>query len=185
MTNIKMSENLQNYLSIFHMVDIIITDNKYPERRIIIKTIYDELRKEFTMLNTFEIKPNFAYLSRKYDLDPRTIKKYYNGYDGKATTRTKPSQLDKYEEIKLISSKYNTSFVEIEAAVQDLLSKFVVSKDEINKTITTVLDGINGSLDELSLSFADLKTQILNKAFDEAFQTSVNNQIQGLSLIHI
>ena len=99
MTNIKMSENLQNYLSIFHMVDIIITDNKYPERRIIIKTIYDELRKEFTMLNTFEIKPNFAYLSRKYDLDPRTIKKYYNGYDGKATTRTKPSQLDKYEEI--------------------------------------------------------------------------------------
>lgn len=51
------------------------------------------------MLNTFEIKPNFAYLSRKYDLDPRTIKKYYNGYDGKATTRTKPSQLDKYEEI--------------------------------------------------------------------------------------
>ena len=51
------------------------------------------------MLNTFEIKPNFAYLSRKYDLDPRTIKKYYNGYDGKAITRTKPSQLDKYEEI--------------------------------------------------------------------------------------
>ena len=81
MTKIKMSENLQNYLSIFHMVDIIITDNKYPERRIIIKTICDELRKEFTMLNTFEIKPNFAYLSRKYDLDPRTIKKYYNGYD--------------------------------------------------------------------------------------------------------
>ena len=92
MTKIKMSENLQNYLSIFHMVDIIITDNKYPERRIIIKTICDELRKEFTMLNTFEIKPNFAYLSRKYDLDPRTIKKYYNGYDGKATTRTKPYQ---------------------------------------------------------------------------------------------
>lgn len=61
-----------------------------------------------------------------------------------------------------------------------MLSKFVVSKDEINKTITTVLEGINGSLDELSLSFADLKTQILNKAFDEAFQTSVNNQIQGL-----
>ena len=83
MTNIKMSENLQNYLSIFHMVDIIITDNKYPERRIIIKTIYDELRKEFTMLNTFEIKPNFAYLSRKYDLDPRTIKKYYNDPNAK------------------------------------------------------------------------------------------------------
>ena len=106
----------------------------------------------------------------------QNISDKFNLFDKKFTDTV----VDKYEEIKLISSKYNTSFVEIEAAVQDLLSKFVVSKDEINKTITTVLDGINGSLDELSLSFADLKTQILNKAFDEAFQTSVNNQIQGL-----
>lgn len=106
----------------------------------------------------------------------QNISDKFNLFDKKFTDTV----VDKYEEIKLISSKYNTSFVEIEAAVQDLLSKFVVSKDEINKTITTVLDGINGSLDELSLSFADLKTQILNKTFDEAFQTSVNNQIQGL-----
>lgn len=106
----------------------------------------------------------------------QNISDKFNLFDKKFTDTV----VDKYEEIKLISSKYNTSFVEIEAAVQDLLSKFVVSKDEINKTITTVLEGINGSLDELSLSFADLKTQILNKAFDEAFQTSVNNQIQGL-----
>ena len=106
----------------------------------------------------------------------QNISDKFNLFDKKFTDTV----VDKYEEIKLISSKYNTSFVEIEAAVQDLLSKFVVSKDEINKTITTVLEGINGSLDELSLSFADLKTQILNKTFDEAFQTSVNNQIQGL-----
>lgn len=106
----------------------------------------------------------------------QNISDKFNLFDKKFTDTV----VDKYEEIKLISSKYNTSFVEIEAAVQDLLSKFVVSKDEINKTITTVLEGIKGSLDELSLSFADLKTQILNKAFDEAFQTSVNNQIQGL-----
>lgn len=106
----------------------------------------------------------------------QNISDKFNLFDKKFTDTV----VDKYEEIKLISSKYNTSFVEIEAAVQDLLSKFVVSKDEINKTITTVLEGINGSLDELSLSFADLKTQILNKAFDEAFQTSVNNQIQGV-----
>lgn len=106
----------------------------------------------------------------------QNISDKFNLFDKKFTDTV----VDKYEEIKLISSKYNTSFVEIEAAVQDLLSKFVVSKDEINKTITTVLEGINGSLDELSVSFADLKTQILNKAFDEAFQTSVNNQIQGL-----
>lgn len=51
------------------------------------------------MLETFEMKPNFAYLSRKYDLDYRTIKKYYDGYNGKSTTRVKISQLDKYYEI--------------------------------------------------------------------------------------
>ena len=55
MTNIKMSENLQIYLSTFHIVDIIIADGKYPERRVIIKTICDELRKEFTMLKTSPI----------------------------------------------------------------------------------------------------------------------------------
>ena len=27
------------------------------------------------MIDTYEIKPNFAYLSRKYGLDPRTVKK--------------------------------------------------------------------------------------------------------------
>lgn len=51
------------------------------------------------MLETFEMKPNFTYLSKKYNLDPRTIKKYYEGYNGKATTRAKPSTLDKYSEI--------------------------------------------------------------------------------------
>lgn len=129
---------------------------------ILVSTMAENLNSQLQNLITSNISQN---ISDKFNL-----------FDKKFTDTV----VDKYEEIKLISSKYNTSFVEIEAAVQDLLSKFVVSKDEINKTITTVLEGINGSLDELSLSFADLKTQILNKAFDEAFQTSVNNQIQGL-----
>lgn len=45
------------------------------------------------------MKPNFAYLSRKYNIDPRTIKKYYYGYNGKPTTRVKPSNLDKHYKI--------------------------------------------------------------------------------------
>ena len=45
------------------------------EDKIIIKSIESELRKEFTMIETFELKPNFAYLGRKYELDPRTVKK--------------------------------------------------------------------------------------------------------------
>ncbi len=51
------------------------------------------------MLETFEMKPNFAYLSRKYNIDYRTVKKYYDGYDGKSPTRAKVSKLDKYSEI--------------------------------------------------------------------------------------
>jgi transposase len=72
---------------------------KYLERRIIIKTIISELRKEFTTLQTFEVKPNFTYLGNKYNLDPRTVKKYYEGYEGKSPTKIKTSMLDKYEEI--------------------------------------------------------------------------------------
>ncbi len=51
------------------------------------------------MLETFEMKPNFAYLSRKYNIDYRTVKKYYEGYDGKSTARAKAFKLDKYSEI--------------------------------------------------------------------------------------
>lgn len=51
------------------------------------------------MIDTYEIKPNFAYLSRKYGLDPRTIKKYYKGYEGKSTKRKKISMLDEYAEL--------------------------------------------------------------------------------------
>ena len=44
----------------------------------------------------------------------------------------------------------------------------------------TLLGGINKSVDELKYSFADLKAQILNKSFDEAFHDSVHNQIAGI-----
>lgn len=57
------------------------------------------LRKDCVMLKTYEIKPNFADLARKYHMDPRTIQKYYEGYEGKPTTRNKPSNLDNYYEV--------------------------------------------------------------------------------------
>ena len=60
---------------------------------------YDDLRKEVTYHKVMQISPNYAELGRKYNLDPRTIKKYFNGYDGKPTTRNKPSKLSEYDEI--------------------------------------------------------------------------------------
>ena len=63
------------------------------------KTIVSELRKEFTIMDTLEMKPNYTYLSKKYNLDPRTIKKYHEGYSGKPPNRKKSSMLDEFKEI--------------------------------------------------------------------------------------
>ena len=50
-----------------------------------------DLRKEFVMLKAYEVKPNFAFLERKYKLDWRTMYwwklqryKYYCYYRGKS-----------------------------------------------------------------------------------------------------
>ena len=48
-------------------------------------------------------KPNFADLARRYDVDWRTVKKYYDGYEGKPAHRNKPSKLDKH--LQLIKDK--------------------------------------------------------------------------------
>ena len=88
--------------------------------------------------------------------------------------------VDKYEEIKLISSKYNNSFEAIQGSVANMVSEFVKSKDEINKSILTSLNEITGFIDELNQSFEDLKAQISNKSFDEAFQASINKQVGGI-----
>lgn len=84
-----------------------------------------------------------------------------NLFDKKFTDKV----LDKYEEIKLISSQYSNEFGKIDSSVSNLISEFAFSKKGI---------------DVLEASFADLKAQILNKSFDEAFQASVTNQVTGI-----
>ena len=88
--------------------------------------------------------------------------------------------VDKYEEIKMISSQYNQSFENIQNSVDGILNEFKSTKNEINATMQTIMDGISNSINSLNVSFADLKAQILNKSFDEAFQASLNNQISGI-----
>jgi len=88
--------------------------------------------------------------------------------------------VDKYEEVKLISTKYNNSFEKIEASVRDLTTQFSASKEEISKTLMSVLECINDGIDDLSISFADLKAEILGKAFDEKLQQSISTQINSI-----
>lgn len=61
--------------------------------------IEDAMRKEIVMHKINNLIPNFAALGRKYNKDPRTIKKYYEGYSGKPEHRNKKSSLDEYYDI--------------------------------------------------------------------------------------
>lgn len=54
-----------------------------------------KLITQLKILKLSNVKPNFAELARIYDLDWRTVKKYYDGYDGKPKHHSKPSKLDK------------------------------------------------------------------------------------------
>ena len=58
-----------------------------------------ELMKEITIMKTMNIKPNFASLAREYNLDYRTIKRYYDGYDGKPAHHNKKSNLEILDEV--------------------------------------------------------------------------------------
>ena len=55
-----------------------------------------ELMADLRVIDLTGSKPNYAELGRKYGLDPRTVKKYHSGYEGKPKTRDKPSILDKH-----------------------------------------------------------------------------------------
>ena len=61
----------------------------------------NNLKGHIEIMKAYDIKPNFAELGRLFKMDYRTVKKYYDGYEGKKETRNRPSKLDKYyEEIK-------------------------------------------------------------------------------------
>jgi transposase len=54
---------------------------------------------QLRILKLSNTKPNFSELARIYDVDRRTAKKYYDGYEGKPKHHKKPSKLDKYFDI--------------------------------------------------------------------------------------
>ena len=95
--------------------------------------------------------------------------------------------VDKYEEIKLISNHSNDSFNAIQGSLNDILTRFSEVKESTNSKIeqlTEAVDDANNStaneLRQLNESFENLRSQISNKSFDEAFQASINKQIGSL-----
>ena len=67
------------------------------------------------------IKPNFSELGRQYGFDRRTVKKYYDGYEGKPKSRTKPSKLDNY--LELITAKLALKGASVRAVYEFILSE--------------------------------------------------------------
>ena len=60
--------------------------------------VEEKLKTQLRIIEIMDLKPNFSELARKYGFDRRTVKKYYEGYEGKPQTRDKPSKLDKYKD---------------------------------------------------------------------------------------
>jgi len=79
------------------------------------------LTAHLNMIRAMKMKPNFSELARIYGVDRRTVKKYYEGYEGKPKNRNKPSKLDKYyDEIK---SKLAIKGVTVKGVYEYLKSK--------------------------------------------------------------
>ena len=57
-----------------------------------------KLKQELLIMKTLNIKPNYSELSRIYNCDRRTVKKYNEGYSKENLKREKGSKLDIYKE---------------------------------------------------------------------------------------
>lgn len=156
--------------------DMLSTMNKFLEASVFSSAMSDLRTANEILVNSTADKLN-------KQINDFVLENVTNKFDDKLNLFDKKftdTIVDKYEEIKMISSQYNQSFENIQTSVDGILNEFKSTKNEINATMQTIMDGISNSINSLNVSFADLKEQILNKSFDEAFQASLNNQISGI-----
>ena len=83
---------------------------------------------QLQILKLSNIKPNFSELARLYDLDRRTVKRYYDGYEGKPKHHNKSSRLD--EHYDLIKTKHSLRGANVSAVYEYI-------KDEVDSSIGT------------------------------------------------
>ena len=81
----------------------------------------EALITQLKILKLSNSKPNFSELARLYDVDRRTVKKYYDGYEGKPEHREKPSKLDKH--LELIKQKLQIKGVNVKAFYEFILTE--------------------------------------------------------------
>ena len=76
---------------------------------------------QLKILRMNDSKPNFSELARMYEMDRRTVKKYYDGYVGKPAHHNKSSRLDKYE--TLIRNKLAIKGTTVKAVYEYIFSE--------------------------------------------------------------
>ena len=76
---------------------------------------------QLKILKMSDYKPNFSELARMYDMDRRTVKKYYDGYSGKPAHHAKPSRLDIHED--LIRNKLSIKGTTMKAVYEFIFSE--------------------------------------------------------------
>ncbi len=113
---------------------------------------------QLKILRLSNIKPNFSELARLYDMDRRTVKKYYDGYKGKPTHHNKPSRLDKHKDI--IVQKLAIKGDNVRAVYEYIIS-------EASKHVPVVEHGIFG---------ADMKVSLEN---DGPFTVIFDENLRG------
>ena len=81
----------------------------------------NKLLAQLKILKLMDTKPNFSELARIYSIDRRTIKKYYDGYEGKPKHHKKICRLDLYQD--LIIQKLQIRGITLNAVYEFLVSE--------------------------------------------------------------
>ena len=81
----------------------------------------NKLLAQLKILKLMDTKPNFSELARIYSFDRRTIKKYYDGYEGKPKHHKKFCRLDLYQD--LIIQKLQIRGITLKAVYEFLVSE--------------------------------------------------------------
>lgn len=96
------------------------------------------LKGELAIMDSMNLKPNYAALGRKYGMDYRTVKKYHNGYEGRPKTRNKKSKLDYYR--TEIVDKLKIKRLTVKGVYEFMVKKYGIERigtySNFNKYIT-------------------------------------------------
>jgi transposase len=57
-----------------------------------------DIYEEVSLFKMDGIKPNYSEISRRFDCDPRTVKRYYQGGKKERMKQTNPNKLEDYKD---------------------------------------------------------------------------------------